>query len=309
MAKIYVLGGGTSDEREVSLRSSAEVLRAAEALGYNVEFIDPKNSKDYLLATTSDIVLPILHGKFGEDGVLQAELEERNIAFLGAGSKSSRNCFDKWLTRQILEQNNIKMPRAALVTYVEYLAHEISKMPHVLKIVDGGSSIGTYIIRDPGDVSKAELKDIFQDQKLVLEQLIIGTEITVPILGENALPVIEIIPPADGEFDYENKYNGKTRELCPPENLSDEVQAQARQIAERVHHIMACRHFSRVDIMIDENDQQYVLEINTVPGLTAQSLFPQAARVMGLTMEQLVKQFVELVAADYGLNPNSFYKV
>lgn len=309
MAKIYVLGGGISDERDVSLRSSAEVLRAAEALGYNVEFIDPKISKDYLLATNSDIVLPILHGKFGEDGVLQAELEERNIPFLGAGSESSKNSFDKWLTRQILEQNDIKMPKAALVTYSDYFGHDISKMPHVLKIVDGGSSIGTYIIRDPSDGSEAELKDIFQDQKLVLEQLIIGTEITVPILGENALPVIEIIPPPDGEFDYENKYNGRTRELCPPENVSDAAQKQVRQIAEQVHNVMACRHFSRVDIMIDENDQQYVLEINTIPGLTAQSLFPQAARVAGMTMEQLVKQFVELVAADYGLNPNSFYKV
>lgn len=298
-----------SDERDVSLRSSAEVFNAIKALGCQVEFVDPKTSHRYLTATNKDIVLPILHGKFGEDGVLQAELESRNIPFLGAGSESSKNCFDKWLTRQILERRDIRMPKAALVTYAEYSNHEISKMPHVLKIVDGGSSIGTYIIRDPANSSQSDLQDIFQGQKLVLEQLIVGTEITVPILGDHALPVIEIIPPPDGEFDYENKYNGKTSELCPPENVSDAVQKQARQLAEQVHRVMSCRHFSRVDIMIDNKDRLYVLEINTIPGLTAQSLFPQSAREAGMSMGQLAKGFIELVAEDYGLNSNTFYKV
>lgn len=302
MGRLIVLGGGTSDEREVSLRSSAAVVDAIKSLGLEVEFIDPKDSKDYLNAGKDDIVLPILHGKFGEDGTVQEQLEERSIPFLGSDSKSSQASFDKWQTRQLLEANDIPVPQGMFVVFEEYKQHKLSQGTHVIKLVDGGSSIGTYIIRNPSEHETSEIQDIFGDNKMLVEQLIEGTEITVPILDKEALPVIEIRPPSDGEFDYENKYNGKTAEICPPESVDAELQKEAQRLAEHTHKTMGCRHLSRVDIMIDTLGNMYVLEINTIPGLTNQSLFPKSAYVAGMDMPSLVKKLIEFVARDYSLN-------
>jgi D-alanine-D-alanine ligase len=130
-------------------------------------------------------------------------------------------------------------------------------------------------------------------QRLLLEALIAGTEITVGMLGEQPLPVIEIIPPEHGEFDYENKYNGQTQELCPPVHVSPELQQAAQQLAQQVHELCGCRDFSRTDIIIDAEQQLWVLEINTIPGMTDQSLLPKAASVAGITMPQLVDRLVE----------------
>lgn len=299
---VVVLGGGTSDEREVSLRSATSVQSALEQTGYNTKFIDPKLSSAYLDDPTS-IVLPILHGTFGEDGQVQLELEAAGIPYLGATAEVSKNCFDKWLTRKILQENNVPMAEAAYITEEEYGTHPLAQSPHVLKIIDGGSSIGTYIIREPSvdvDISK-----LFRGKRLILERLIEGTEITVAILDKTALPVVEIQPPLSGEFDYENKYNGKTAELCPAVSISGDLQLQAQALAERVHAVMQCRHFSRVDIMVDPVGAMYVLEINTIPGLTDQSLYPLAARVNGLTMPELITQLIGFVERDYSLQANS----
>jgi D-alanine-D-alanine ligase len=128
---------------------------------------------------------------------------------------------------------------------------------------------------------------------MLIEGLIDGQEITVSILGEVALPVIEIVPPANEEFDYENKYNGKTQELCPPQNVSEAIQKEAQNLAIKVQKILGVRHLSRVDMML-RGDQLYILEINTMPGLTDQSLFPKSARVAGLDMAQLSHKLLVL---------------
>lgn len=304
MTAIFVLGGGLSDERDVSLRSSAEVLRAVEQLGYQSVFVDPAEKDITEVATSSDIVLPILHGKHGEDGEIQRTLENNKLPFLGADSNSSGYCFDKWKTREILLKYSIPMPNGEYLTYQEYEENSLAYKPHVLKIVDGGSSIGTYIQR--GSEPLKNSKDLFSGNKLVLEELIIGNEITVSILGDSALPVVEIIPPVDGEFDYENKYNGKTEELCPPLNVPKDIQAKAQTLALEVHQAMKCRHFSRVDVMVDSSDNLYVLEINTIPGLTAQSLFPKAAAAAGMNMNELIYKLFGMVAKDYDLNLDTF---
>lgn len=301
MGRLIVLGGGTSDERDVSLRSSAEVIDAIKSLGLDVEFFDPKVSDDYLSAGPEDIVLPILHGKFGEDGTLQRELEARSIPFLGADSQSSEKSFDKWQTRQILEANGIPVPEGAFINFEEYQNHTLAVRPHVIKLTDGGSSIGTHIIREPEKQDIGQIRQFFGDQKMVVEQLIEGIETTVSILDKTALPVVEIHPPTDGEFDYENKYNGATKEICPPASLGEPMQKEIQALAEKVHHVMGCRHFSRVDIMVDNQPKLYVLEINTIPGLTAQSLYPRSAGAAGISMEQLVMKLIELVARDYSL--------
>jgi D-alanine-D-alanine ligase len=189
---------------------------------------------------------------------------------------------------------------AVLVDREEYKKAPLAAKPHVLKVNHGGSSIGTLIVRNVQTVSPADIDTLFNlENQAVLEQLIEGTEITVPVLDKSALPVIEIRPPANSEFNYENKYNGQSAEICPPESVSQAVQKRAQEIAQKVHSVMGARHISRVDIMIDKAGNLYVLEINTMPGMTDQSLYPKSANVSGLTMPNLVKKFVQLVKRDY----------
>ena len=294
---VVVLGGGDSPEREVSLRSARSVANAAHKAGFQVNEIDPQNGLDHLDQIAKEVVvLPMLHGAGGEDGAIQLELENRGLKYLGADSEVSKLCFDKDLTRQLFAENGIPIAKGITVTRAAYETDPLSKKPHILKVARGGSSIGTLIVRDPNNVDPNKIDEIFRlDDLAILEELVQGVEITVPILGSAALPVIEIQPPTNGEFDYENKYNGLTQELCPPVHVSEETQAVAQRLAEQVHRITGCRHLSRVDIIIRPDESMVVLEINTLPGMTNQSLFPKSAAVAGMDFPALVTKFVELV--------------
>lgn len=298
--KILVLGGGISPERQVSLRSAKAVAEAARTAGFKVIEADPADDLEIIDRAKADMVFPILHGKNGEDGFIQKEIEARNLPFLGTESGASIACFDKWTTRLHLVKNGVNMPKAELVDEKSYFISKLAKGLHALKIVHGGSSIGTLISRHSDETSEQAVNEIFaMEDKAVLEELIIGTEITVPVLDGKALPVIEVVPPPNGEFDYDNKYNGQTQELCPPRSVPADIQKRAQKLAEQVHQLMEARHLSRVDIMINEAGEFFVLEINTMPGMTGQSLYPNSAAVSGLPMPELVKKFVNLVQRDY----------
>lgn len=299
--KIVVLGGGDSVEREVSLRSAKYVASAAAEAGFEIQEADPANGLNFLDSLSkNDIIFPILHGKGGEDGSLQAELEKRNLPFLGSDSRSSADCFDKWQTLLKLKAAGIPIAKGTLVTQQTYSNHLLVAKPHVLKVLRGGSSIGTLIVRNPGSVNPQEVQKLFElDNEAVVEELVDGVEITIPILDHSALPSIEIRPPEGKEFDYENKYNGQSAELCPPPSLNQQQIAKAGELAKAVHQTMGCRHFSRVDIMMRPDGSFAVLEINTIPGMTDQSLYPKSAAVAGLTMPKLIKKFVELIKRDY----------
>lgn len=189
------------------------------------------------------------------------------------------------------------MPRAEVVTAQNYKDSELAKSPHALKVLRGGSSIGTYLVFDVSKIDQQKVADVFAlDNEAVIEELIVGVEITVPVLGDEVLPVIEIVPPEDGEFDYENKYNGKSQEIVPAVSISAEKQKEAQAIALRAHEACGCRHLSRTDMMVDAKGDIYTLEINTMPGMTDQSLYPKSAKVFGLPMPELMKRFVEMVS-------------
>lgn len=300
--KILVLGGGDSPEREVSLRSAKAVADAARQGGFEVIEADPAAGLGILDDLSDTIVFPILHGQNGEDGVIQKELEDRGLPFLGSSSAVSACCFDKWRTRLKLTAAGVPMPEAALVDEKSYLSHPLNKVHHVLKIVHGGSSIGTLMVRQNEKRDEQAISGIFaMEDKAVLEELIEGTEITVPVLDGQSLPVIEIIPPADEEFDYDNKYNGRTQEIVPAGSVEAQLQKQAQGLAEKVNGLMGARHLSRVDMMIDKQGNLFVLEINTMPGMTAGSLYPKAAAAAGMPMPELVKRFVNLVERDFKL--------
>jgi D-alanine-D-alanine ligase len=297
--KVLVLLGGASSEREVSLRSGAAVRDALTDGGHEVLVYDPKEGNEGLheYASKVDCVFPILHGKGGEDGTIQAELEKLGFKYLGADSKVSKLCFDKELFKQMLNKLSILTPKSELVTKNSIQYSPLLQKPYVLKPVDGGSSVDTFMIRDPKNQSY-NLNVFDHYQLMLVEELIEGTEITIPVLGDQALPVIEIIPPVGKEFDYENKYNGATQELCPPQHVSTEKQQEAQRLSEQIHKAAGVRHLSRTDIIIDHEGKLWVLELNTIPGLTDQSLFPKAAAIAGINMQQLVQKFLDMVVVE-----------
>jgi len=295
MFTIVVLAGGTSPEREVSLRSGAAVARALEQYGHHVTVADPADDLDKLLPVLSkaDVVFPALHGAGGEDGVLQAFLEAHHIAFVGSGSQASALCFDKARYTSLLQNKQIRTPATELVNQTGYQQSALSHRPFVLKPNDGGSSIDTFIVRNPATRDEAAIVAAFaRYNQLLLQELIVGSEITVAVVGQESLPVIEIIPPSDQEFDYTNKYNGASQELCPPQHVAANLQTEASELAVRIHQLTGCQDMSRTDLMIDSDSQLYVLETNTIPGLTDQSLLPKAAATAGYSMADLCQRLV-----------------
>ncbi len=294
-----VLGGGISPEKDVSHRSAHAVQQALEALGHTVEYLDPATaSVDEItaIAQESDGVFPILHGAGGEDGSIQTTLEDAAIPYFGPDPAACQATFNKGDFKRLLEENGLPTPTWNTVTAETLALEPLTKAPFVLKPINGGSSIDTFIVRSLPFNAEPLLEALNRYEAMLIEELIDGNEITIGILENEALPVVEIIPPKDKEFDYENKYNGATRELCPPENISLELQQEAQALAVAVHTVTSGRHLSRTDILINKQGQLFVIDTNTIPGLTLQSLYPKAAAEAGYDWGQLVERFVELLA-------------
>lgn len=293
---ILVIYGGDSSERDVSLRSGSNVGDALTQIGHSVTYFDPASGMHKLSDSLVgiDTVFPMLHGTGGEDGFIQKALELEEVPFVGSDSKVSAACFDKWDTVQ--SAPDILFPKSELTTPSTILDSELIQKPFVIKPRAEGSSVDTYIVKNPKEFKLNILTPVFEkyNNELLLEEYIDGTEITVGVLGDKALPVIEIIPPEGQEFDFINKYNGATKELCPPINVSERLQKRAQKISASLHKTMRCRHFSRVDLIIDANDEIYTLEINTLPGMTKQSLFPLAAATAGYELSKLVNVLVDM---------------
>jgi D-alanine-D-alanine ligase len=285
---VLVVLGGVSAERSISLKSGTNVIKALKNAGHHVSTFDPKLDSDILdYLKGIDVVFPVLHGKGGEDGEIQRQLESLKVNFVGSDSISSQNCFDKYKTMRLLP--DVLFPKTELLDYEEYCKSPMISRPFVLKPTNEGSSIDTFIVRNPKEYSPKVMKDVFErHNKMIVQELIEGIELTVPVLIDKALPVIEIIPPVGKEFDYENKYNGATKEIVPPINLSLIVQKNAQEIAQHVHKSMGCRSFSRTDFICTNNQELYCLEVNTLPGMTAESLFPKSAKAAGISIENLV---------------------
>jgi D-alanine-D-alanine ligase len=298
MLSILLLAGGSSDERAVSLRSGAAVCTALQAGGYQVKVVDPADGLAQELLESCDVVFPVLHGFGGEDGSVQQLLDDLGLCYVGSGVAASQVCFDKWAYKALLQKHELPVPGGELVTASSLRNSPLIKQPFVLKPYDGGSSVDTFIVRDVAQVDWSALEtSLKQYSEMLLEALIEGAEITVGVLGDTALPVIEIIPPASGEFDYDNKYNGKTQELCPPKHISANVQKRAQDLALQIHRLCGCRDFSRTDFIVTNTDELRILETNTIPGMTEQSLLPKAAATAGFSMEQTVDQLVKLALA------------
>src|SRR4051812_27845159 len=229
MASVIVLAGGSSDERDVSARSGAAVASALEQAGHSVVQSDPAYGLPSDKLQQADVAFPVLHGAGGEDGSLQKQLDDMGITYVGSGVAASELCFDKWQYKQFLRTHDVPLPNGKLVDITSFWNSQFVLQPFVLKPNDGGSSVDTLIHRSSEKPDEETINELFSRHRhLLVEELVEGTEITMSVLGQEALPVIEIIPPESGEFDYENKYNGKSQELCPPENVAESIQAEAQ---------------------------------------------------------------------------------
>lgn len=291
--KVGVLYGGTSAERPVSLASGKGVYEALISQGVDSHLFDTgERSLSDLAAQKFDRVFIALHGRFGEDGCMQGALELLGIPYTGPGVMASSIAMNKIMTKRILLEKNIPTPRYALVHQEQdlFIAQEQLGLPMMVKPPHEGSTLGLCKVQAPDEFSKAfELAKTYESE-LLAEQCIIGREFTVAVMGKgadaHALPVIEIIAP-DGNYDFYHKYESNdTRYECPA-NLPADVSAQIQAYCVQAYQAIECEGWSRVDVMLDKDNQAWVLEINTSPGMTAHSLVPMAAKASGMSYAEL----------------------
>ena len=300
---VALLSGGVSSEREVSLHSGEQVYDALDKDKYDILRYDPQSDLARLVqdAARIDMALIILHGPFGEDGTIQGMLDLLDIPYQGSGVLGSALAMNKVVTKQLYEKAGLPVP-----PYTVYHKHETVDaeqcaaeygLPLVVKPVEAGSSVGMSIVKSAADLQDALNMAGEFDNTILVESFIAGTELTAGVIGnENleALPLIEIIPDKSHEFfDYEAKYTaGATQEICPA-RIDAKLTQKAQQYANIAHQALFCMGYSRTDMILKDNDL-YVLETNTIPGMTATSLYPQAAQAAGMNFSQVLDRLIEL---------------
>ncbi|MFO7821051.1 MAG: D-alanine--D-alanine ligase [Lentisphaeria bacterium] len=288
---VAVLQGGPSAEHDISMKSAAAVADALRAAGLRVTQVDVDRRELPELPVVADVVFPVLHGTFGEDGGIQQLLEEKGLPYVGSGPRASADIMSKAITKQRLSENQIPTPAFRVIKSRSVPPPEDLKFPLVVKPVSQGSTYGLTLLRKPSGWWKRALKAAFAvDTAVMVEEYIEGTEITVGVVNGKPLPVIEIEPPAGRIFDFDAKYDhkrGHTHYHCPPIGVSNNLQKKARETAVQVYEILGARHMLRVDIILDKKGTPWVLEANSIPGFTATSLLPMAAREAGITFPEL----------------------
>jgi D-alanine-D-alanine ligase len=300
---ILVLKGGKSTEREVSLRSGAAVAAALREAGFRVTELDPaEESLSRVEEIRPDCAFIALHGIGGEDGAVQGALEWYGIPYTGPGIAASALCLDKILTKKVLYLSGVRTPdfleiplHADAEEYAEKAVEKLG-LPLVLKACRQGSSIGTAIVKTKDEVAPAIRSLYTYGDNLLAEAFLSGMELTVPVMGNGELTVLPVIQiTAQGEFyDYHSKYTPGQSNHIIPAPLSSETEAELREMAKRAYRATGCRGLARVDFMLSDKGEGHVIEINTSPGMTATSLFPDAAAHAGISFPQLVTRLVEL---------------
>ncbi|MFH1395375.1 MAG: D-alanine--D-alanine ligase [Candidatus Omnitrophota bacterium] len=281
--KIGIFAGGNSSESEISLKSGTAVFDVLKASGLDCEFFNvEEDSLEVLIAGIDiDVAFIALHGKLGEDGVIQRLFENRRIPYTGSGPEASALALDKITSKNKFKEIGLVVPEHILVNETDDVLTLNIEYPCVIKPRNEGSSVGVSIVSSQ-DSFRDSIKNAFQfGKEIMLEQFISGRELTVGILNDRALPVVEVIA-ANGIYDFNAKYkSNETRYLVPAE-LSAECTRRVKETAVKAHEILGCRHFSRVDLILSEDEKIFVLEVNTIPGLTQRSLLPLAAKEAGL---------------------------
>ncbi len=290
--EIAVMMGGPSAEREVSLRSGAQVVAALRSRGHQVHELDPQTD-DWILPKTTDLVFLALHGTYGEDGTVQSRLEELGVAYTGCDPEASRIGFDKALTKQYCLAAGVPTARFALIDSTAASWPMGWNPPVVLKPVRQGSSVGLQFVERVADWSKALTEAMRFDSQVLMEEKISGRECTVGILGDQLLPIVEVRPKT-GIYDYQTKYSSGTTEYFCPADFDETTAGGIRAAALGAFKAIGGRDYSRVDVMVRVSGEPVVLEVNTLPGMTETSLLPKAAAAAGIGYAELCQRMVDL---------------
>lgn len=289
---IEVVYGGFSGEREVSLKSGVVIAESLEKAGYCVELTDIQ-SPVWNPKPGVEFVFIGLHGAYGEDGKIQSKMDDLGISYSGSSSRSSHLAFNKYLSKEVFIKSGLSTPNGVTVSGIEQTRQTNFSTPLVVKPVSDGSSLGLEFVDHAEQLESAVQNCMRVTDQVLIEERIYGRELTVGILGDETLPIIEIRP-QEGGYNYKNKYTaGGAEHICPAE-LTGKEQNKVIQLAMAAFRSLGCSHYGRVDIMLDRDSNPFVLEVNTLPGMTEFSLLPEAAQEVGITLPELCSQIVEL---------------
>lgn len=305
--KVAVVYGGTSGEREVSLNSGKSCAAALKEIGFEVELIDSAEKSDLmrLLQEEFDVAFLALHGRGGEDGAIQGFLQTAGIPYTGSGILASATAVNKSKAKEAYEAAGLRVAPSETIGSadvlddqdLEEILESVGGVPCVVKPATEGSSLGMTIVRDGKDLLDAIKTALAVDDEALVEGFVEGTELTVAVMGNDelqVLPVIQIITTEDEFYNYHAKYAaGGSRHLCPAP-LSAETTEHAQDMALAAHAVLGCRGISRSDMILDADGQCWLLETNTLPGMTGTSLVPDAARAVGMEFPQLCEKLIEL---------------
>ena len=296
--KVAILMGGVGAERDISLQSGANMAAAIREAGFEtVEYDITRDDMRILNDRTIDVFFLTLHGEFGEDGQLQEILEKKNLCYTGCDSRSSRLAFDKIASKEIFEQAGVTVPRhicPSAQTSAEGLVGRLGKIGEkfVVKPIRQGSSVGVVIVTGCEEAAAAAAKIFDEFGDCMIEKFIEGKEVTVGILSGQALPIIEIRSKQEF-YDYHAKYIDDATEFLFDTVTDEKTVIEINRSAITCFDSLGCRHFGRVDMILSDSGEPYVLEINTLPGLTTHSLLPKAAARAGLSNSQLCTKIIE----------------
>ncbi|HEY2615018.1 MAG TPA: D-alanine--D-alanine ligase [Chthoniobacterales bacterium] len=295
--KIAVLMGGPSSERDVSFATGKGVAKALRSLGAEVAEIEVRDS-NFELPSGIELVFIALHGTFGEDGQVQEILEERGLNYTGEGVAESELAFDKIRSKEAFRQHEVTTPYWQIVALGQ---RPTLPIPFVIKAPRQGSTVGVHIIKNEREI-EAALADVAKyDREILVEKFIPGRELTIGVLGQQALPILEIIPKG-GFYDFTNKYpflnpngGGGAEHVCPAKIPEEQTRA-IQELALRAHRALGLKVYSRVDVILSDDGDPTVLEVNTIPGMTEASLLPEAAAATGICYPDLCARIIELSA-------------
>lgn len=287
--RVAVLKGGFSKEREISLRSGTAVAGGLREAGYIVDEIDI-SGRDFIIPDGVEAVFIALHGDFGEDGQIQRILEQKHIPYTGADPQASWLAFSKNLAKDVLTRHKITTP---IYEVLRRGQKRTLSLPVIVKPTRQGSSFGVHLVLRENDWTNALAEAMTYNNEVMVEEYIAGRELTVGIVGDEVLPVIEIRAP-EGNYDFYAKYTKGVTEYLVPAPLEKEQTSLCQRLARETYCALQCRGLGRVDLRLSTEGRMYVLELNTIPGFTETSLLPKAARAAGCSFSNLCKRIMEM---------------
>ena len=300
--KVAVVMGGPSAEREVSLATGAAIVSALKEKGYDAEAIDivPGKITEQLKTCGASVVFNAVHGLYGEDGCLQGLLEMIEMPYTGSGVLASAITMDKVASKRIFQATEIPTPRCLILSkddrqnHKEIILNSFS-LPIVVKPASQGSSIGVVIVKQEKELEEALKTAFFYGGEVLIEEFISGKELTVAVMtyeGETrAFPVINIVPHS-GTYDFKSKYTKGETEYLVPAPIGEVETQHAQEVAVQAYKVLGCKGVARADLMLDNEGQVFVLELNTVPGMTSTSLVPKAASAAGISFPELCERIL-----------------